>query len=72
MVTKKKLTLAKETLRSLSATALNQVVGGTYYSQYMSCNNYTASAYTPCPGNSSGCTGYSYYCVPNTSVCPPR
>lgn len=47
---KRKLTLSKETLRTLSATALSQVAGGTAYSsQYCT---YTSSA---------GCYPYTQY-----------
>ena len=46
---KRKLTLSKETLRTLSTTALSQVAGGTAYSTE-NCSNYcyTSSTCEPC------------------------
>ena len=75
---KRKLTLSKETLRTLSATALSQVAGGSGYpSQYCQptangCGTDWTWQQTICPpNNSQGCgtstCGQLYGC--DTSVC---
>jgi|SwirhisoilCB1_FD_contig_21_25723665_length_362_multi_5_in_0_out_0_1 hypothetical protein len=61
---KRKLTLSKETLRTLSATALSQVAGGACYSsQYCSytVNSCGGTLYTgeyPCPPTECQTAGY--------------